>query len=920
MMILIKINRVVVCILLLLLGVCVRAFDIVGSSPTVLCVDVEENITIHAACEMFGEDFFAVSGKELKKANLAAVPSASGNIIVTGSCENPGFLKWLSKYHISYNGVKGNWETFRIAVVRVEGQRILVVMGSDKRGTAYGILELSRMIGVSPWHWWADVIPEHKEVVAVPNDFFCVQRPSVQYRGIFINDEENFAKWSSKVFETELPEKKTVGPKTYEKVFRLLLRLRANTIWPAMHKCSSPFFTVQGNQEMAFRYGITMATSHCEMMMRSLEWDEKKMGPYNYVTNHEKILKYWADRVKETSNGDNIYTLGMRGVHDLPLQGANSMEGKIRIVEQAIGEQRQLLKRYVNADVTKVPQVFVPYKEVLDLYNNGLQVPDDITLMWCNDNYGYLTRLSNQEEQKRKGGSGIYYHISYYGRPNAYTTLCTQSPGIILDQMKRAYDTDARKIWILNVGDIKPGEFDTELFLQLAWDINSVSGITLPSYMEKWYTGIFGLSLGKPLTQVMMEYYRLSTIRKPEHMGWNRIEETGYPKGRMPVSDCEFNPFENDDEVYRRMKLFDTLEKRVNDLSEQVSACRKNAYQELIQIPVTMACGMNGKWLAAKMNHLYARYQLPAAIEYASLADTYTRKAQKACSDYGTLVDGKWKYMLALSNWCKENDFPRTDIVDVDVKNPKVKFWCEHDTMPMNAGNEVEMIGRKTFIKIFSMNGSKIECSIIKQPIWIKTSFSVTPAASEARLDIIGREDAVGKTGIVVIKVNEIKYKIKIRVSSIDCYPVDINQTQGGENLPYVNMLGYSGKAKPLSVGKSYSFTVNTEKKGEALLRVGLLPLQPVWGGDLRYEVSIDDQQPEIVSIKTDAIGRDENWKDNVLRNQSITVTTWVLHHSGEHRITIRALDEGIVLDQMVLDFRKSRQMYDFPYQLLINQ
>ena len=286
---------------------------------------------------------------------------------------------------------------------------------------------------------------------------------------------------------------------------------------------------------------------------------------------------------------------------------------------------------------------------MLALYNNGLKVPDDVTLMWSNDNFGYLTRLSNAEEQKRRGGAGVYYHISYWGRPKGYLTICTQSPALVYDQMKRAYDAGARRIWIVNVGDLKPGEFDTEFFLNLAWDINSVTPANIPDLTRKWYTDIFGENVGKQLASVMMEYYRLAMERKPEHMGRNRVEETGYPKGNSPVLDCEFNPFENCDEVLRRMRAFDSLETKVRQIATMVPERLDAAYSELVLTPVVMAKGMNGKWLAAKKNHLFAKYGLPAANDYGRLSEQYTREAQSACADYNKLLNGKWNLILKLN-------------------------------------------------------------------------------------------------------------------------------------------------------------------------------------------------------------------------------------------------------------------------------
>ncbi len=911
---------------LLLLSICAStaapAFDIIGSGRTVLCVDSTEDVAVRSAVTMLQEDFEAVAGKTLGVSHCFGTvckdetDGNSANTIVAGTVGTMGFDRWTADNGIATDGLKGQWETFSIDVTTVGGRKIMVVVGSDKRGTAYGLLELSRLMGVSPWKWWADVVPEHKTRVTVSDTYHNRQSPSVQFRGIFLNDEENFAKWSKLTFEKNTADNRAVGPKTYEEVFRLLLRLRANCIWPAMHNCSTPFFTMPGNREMAQRYGIVMATSHCEPMMRAaMEWNEKKQGALNYATNRDKILDYWEERVKEVADGDNIYTVGMRGVHDLPMQGASTTEGKIGIVEQAFADQRELLRKYVNSDVTQVPQVFVPYKEVLGLYNNGLRVPDDITLMWCNDNFGYLTRLSDEAEQKRSGGSGVYYHISYWGRPNGYLTLCTQSPALIYDQMRRAYDANARKIWILNVGDLKPGEFDTEFFLNMAWDINSVSPTNIPDIMARWYAGIFGEKAGQETAKLMGDYYRLAFERKPEHMGWNRVEEPGYVKGIIPVKDCEFNPFENGDEVLRRMRSFDSIHAEAKRIYATVPQQLRAAFSELVLTPVAMARGMNHKWLAAKKNHLFAKHNLPAANDYARLSTQYTQEAQTACAAYNKLEGGKWDKILVLNKWNRENGLPRKDTVAVAANDRNTVFWFEHDTVPMSTKGKLKanIIGRKTFVQLFTMDGSAPQVKVLKSPKWLHTVVEKGYSDSEARLDITAEAGMEGKNGKIVLKANGIKYTIYATVCAEDFYPVDLNRTSDGREVASVNGLGWSAAAKPLETGREYTLSVTTTRQGSALLRVGMLPTQPLTGGDLRYAVSIDGQPWQTMSIRTDAVERDEAWKVNVMRNQSITSTTWNISRSGVHTIAIKALDNGIVLDQMQLDFNQRRQFYSLP-------
>ena len=328
---------------------------------------------------------------------------------------------------------RGSDDGFRISVQ--DGQ--LVVEGHNARGTAYGILELSRMADVSPWVWWGDVRPSTRFYpITVPDTFALEHTPSVAYRGIFINDED----WSLRPWSED-----NMGPKTYKRLFQLMLRLRANTLWPAMHPGTPGFFTVAGNKEMADSFGIIIGTSHCEPLLRNnvAEWDADRRGPYNYITNRNAVQQYWKERLQQVKGSEALFTLGMRGIHDGSMEGVTTKEEKLAALQQVIDDQRRLLRQYYNNKVERVPQVFIPYKEVLEIMESGLRVPDDVTLMWCDDNYGYLTRLPDAEQQQRQGGGGVYYHLSYWGRPHDYLWLTTTQPGLIYTEMRPPTTTTA---------------------------------------------------------------------------------------------------------------------------------------------------------------------------------------------------------------------------------------------------------------------------------------------------------------------------------------------------------------------------------------------------------------------------------------------------------------------------------------------
>lgn len=452
-----------------------KDFVLQSGQPVAIACSGSEAPVVRTSLDLLSRDLQTVLSA------TARVDTNTGNILV-GTI---GQSKLIEQAGIDISALKNKKQAFMLAVSE-DGK--LVVAGSDSHGTAYGILEISRLLGVSPWEWWADVTPKKKETFRLSGKFRELQSPSVEYRGIFINDEDwGLMPWSNKTYEPS-GVKGEIGPRTNERIFELLLRLRANTYWPAMHECTLPFFLTKGNREAAKKYGIFMGASHCEPMACSAagEWRIRGKGAYDYVNNSPAVYQFWEDRVKEVAGQEILYTLGMRGVHDGKMQGAKTVEEQKAVLDRVFVDQRGLLEKYVNKDVTQVPQVFIPYKEVLDIYHAGLQVPEDVTLMWCDDNYGYIRHFPTAEERARKGGNGVYYHVSYWGRPHDHLWLSTMSPSLIYQQMKQAYDQGIQKMWILNVGDIKPAEYQIELFMDMAWNLDKVSSEGVTAHLKHW--------------------------------------------------------------------------------------------------------------------------------------------------------------------------------------------------------------------------------------------------------------------------------------------------------------------------------------------------------------------------------------------------------------------------------------------------
>lgn len=606
-----------------------------------LVVEKNEEKVVHLAIDLLKRDVKSVLDAELTTSKLKDAHVIVGTI---------GQSSLLKNYTKELSSIKGHHEAFLLKVL--EDGRLLVA-GSDKRGTAYGVLELSRLLGVSPWEWWADATPEKREVFHLPIGYTLTQEPTVPYRGIFLNDEDwGLLPWSNGRPQPNLSQGegvntptvnnkggksvRPIGPKTYRRIFELMLRLRANTLWPAMHECTLPFFLTEGNREAAADYSIFIGSSHCEPMVCNAagEWERRGEGAYDYVNNSKEVYKFWEERVKEVAGQDNIYTLGMRGVHDGKMQGAKTVAEQKAVLERVLKDQRDMLAKYVNEDVTQVPQAFIPYKEVLDIYHAGLEVPEEVTLIWCDDNYGYIRHFPTAEERARKGGNGIYYHISYWGRPHDYLWLNTLSPAVAYQQMNEAYDRGIQKMWIINVGDIKPGEYLLELLMDMAWDLDGVRRIGWQEHERRFLAREFGRSIGDELDKVMKSYYRLNYERRPEFLGNTRTEEKD-PAWKV-VKDLPWS----EDYILNRLDTWKELSDKVDRLSRLMLREKQDAYFHLVKYRVQGATQMNEKLLKAQL----ARHGKADWAESDAAYDSIV--ALTRVYNEGINNQGKWRGMM----------------------------------------------------------------------------------------------------------------------------------------------------------------------------------------------------------------------------------------------------------------------------------
>lgn len=768
--------------LFLITQLCWAQFNLPSGKPVKVSCDNAEEKVVHTALDLLSRDCKAVLSASL------LVDNEQGDIIIGTVGKSP----LIAKTGADVSGLNGKKQAFLLTVLP-DGK--LLVAGSDQHGTAYGIMELSRLLGVSPWEWWADVIPGKKEFFQLAADYKTVQSPSVEYRGIFINDEDwGLMPWSSLNYEPWYKPGR-IGPQTNERIFELLLRLRANTYWPAMHECSVPFFLTPGNREAAEKFGIYIGGSHCEPMACSTagEWSRRGKGDYDYVKNSSSVCHFWEERLKEVSGQEILYTVGMRGVHDGQMQGAKTVEEQKAVLERVLKDQRDLLRKYVNKDVEAVPQVFIPYKEVLDVYRAGLEVPEDVTLMWCDDNYGYIKHFPTEAERARKGGNGVYYHVSYWGRPHDYLWLGTFSPALLYQQMKEAYERGIQKIWILNVGDIKPIEYQTELFLDMTWNIDQFTEGGVSDHLCNFLKREFGETTGEDLLPVMMEHYRLSYIRKPEFMG-NTREEEYHTNAYRIVKDMPWSR----SYINKRLEDYQVISDKVEKLASRIQRDRRDAYFQLVKYPVQATAEMNKKMLYAQFARHGEMNWNKSDAAYDSIA-SLTR-----IYNIGIRNNGKWHRMM--------DHQPRR----LPVFEPVDRLLVE---TPMLEDSP----------SLYKWNGVEYSAG-----------------------------DAVSCKG-----------------------------------------LGYEGKAVMLEKNKELSFDFGECPGDSVEVDIRLLPNHPIHGGQLRFSVSIDKKNVQTVSYETQ--GRSEEWKENVLRNQAIRTVKLPVSKRKSHKLVIKALDEGVILDQIML-------------------
>lgn len=948
------------------------AFTLASPRQTAaILYDASDAAVVKRAAELFAADVEAVTGR---RPQVTSATGETGPAVIVGTVGGSALIRRLSEAgKIDTAPLEGAWERYLIQTVAnpLPGiRKALVIAGSDRRGAAYGLFTLSELIGVSPWYWWADVpVKKHAalHVDALPT---YSQTPSVRYRGIFLNDEDwGLTPWASQTFE---PERGNIGPRTYAKVCELLLRLKANYLAPAMHPVSTSFNQIPENKLVADTFAIVMGSTHCEPLLLNTasEWDTKTMGPWNYDKNKEGINRVLTQRVRENSPYENVYTLALRGLHDGAMSTTLPMHEKVRMLQQALLDQRRILAENIDRPVETVPQAFTPYKEVLEIYSNGLELPDDITIVWPDDNYGYMKRLSGVREQRRTGRSGVYYHVSYLGVPHSYLWFSTTPPSLMYEELRKAYDTTADRLWLVNCGDLKGSEMQVSLFLDMAWDIGRFTADNVVSYPARWLAGIFGEAYYDRLEAMTREHLRLAFPRKPEYMGW------GYHWNRFDhnceqLTDTDFS-FTNYDEAQRRLEAYRQLGARAEALLHEIGDEARPAFYQLVYYPLRGAELMNRMTLGGQRNRWYARQGRAATNAVRDEVQRCYDSLQVITRGYNSLLGGKWNHMMSMrQNYDGVSAYfnlPHLATHDAAGAPRLALQVAGEDVTGARAFHALPAFDnylRRTYpVEIYNRGGGTLAWTAHASEPWVVLSKSAGKTADEERITVgIDWEKAPSGNAVpaqIVFRAGEQSEKVLVSlfnptapsraelrgiyvenngcvsIPAAGCHRVRENDRI---KITAVEDLGIEGPAlqlgdptAPLQIFRSrdvpcaeydfYAFDA-----GSVDVYTYVLPTFPLHADrdfrigentntDTKYSVQIDDGA--LATPSSSHVEYSQVWFESVLRNCAVNKSTLHIDKPGRHTLRIRVGDPGIVLQKIVLDFGGMKRSYLGPQSTLI--
>ncbi|MGV7206316.1 glycosyl hydrolase 115 family protein [Oxalobacteraceae bacterium A2-2] len=877
-------------------------------------------------------DIGKVSG--MTPAWLSSGTASAPDLIIAGTLGKHEVIDRLAaEGKLDTSSLAGAWEGFVIQAVAdpMPGvKRALVIAGSDKRGAIYGIYTLSEQIGVSPWYWWADVPVQRHRTLTVPLGTRVQEKPAVQYRGIFLNDEApaltNWAKQRFGGFNSQF----------YEKLFELMLRLRANYLWPAMWY-SSFYDDDKANGKLADTMGIVMGTSHHEPMMRAQqEWRRYGKGAWDYQKNGDTLREFWAGGLRNTRGYESVVTMAMRGDGDEPM----SEQANVGLLERIVHDQRELIRKEWGRPPETVPQLWALYKEVQEYYEKGMRVPDDMLLLWCDDNWGNIRRLPTPEERKRSGGAGVYYHFDYVGVPRSYKWLnVTQIPKV-WEQMNLANSYAANRLWVVNVGDLKPMEVPTEFFLAYAWNPAAWPAAELPGYLRRWAAREFGATHAERIAAIVDKYTRYNARRRPEQLAPDTYSLLHYREAERAVAD------------------YQALAAEAAQVGKMLPRAMRDAWFQLVEYPVLASANALDMYVSAGWNQLYARQgrvatnDMAARVRRLFQADAdLTRRYQQ------DTAGGKWNHMMSQTRFGYTNwDQPYRDVMPAvaELRVPGAGQLAApngiHPSDLMGVAVEGDATAWPVFpvhqlvlppfdryqraphyLDVFSRGGPAFDYTITASHPWIKLSHAAGRVSKEQRIVVDVDWDAapvgVTQAELVVRGPDKAAVTIKVPVHARPAAGTGHVETGGvvaieaehysravaapgrqwltipgyGRTLSGVTPMPSAAPALAVADGMRLEYDVQLFTAGELKVSAVLGPTQKFQPGQgLRYAISIDDGPPQEVNVHADQ--SEGHWRRIVSDGVASFVTTHRVDAPVSHVVKFWTLDPGLVLQRLVLD------------------
>jgi hypothetical protein len=906
-------------------------FPLVAHSESApLCVCSQDHPGVLKVVKHLQTDIKHVTG--IRPQIVIDEPVGNTIVIIGTIGKNPVIDKLIQQKKINAEEVAGRWDSFALQIVEnplPNVDQAVAIFGSNKRGTIYGMYDLSSQVGVSPWYWWADVPIQKEHELYVKPGLYSPGEPKVKYRGIFLNDEAPaLSNWAKEKFGG-------FNHKFYEKVFELILRNKGNFLWPAMWPPTAFFDDDPENPRLADEFGVIVSTSHHEPMMRSHEeWYRYGEGEWNYETNEEKLQELWRGGIERMGNRESVVTVGMRGDGD----AAMSESTAINLLKTIIADQRKIIADVTGKPAEETPQVWAIYKEVQDYYDKGMRVDDDILLLFCDDNWGNIRILPKKDDLQHKGGYGIYYHFDFVGGPTSYKWLNVTQIERVWEQMDLAYQWGARQLWIVNVGDLKPMELPMSFFLDFAWNPDAITSDDLPNYYTQWAAQQFGHEHASEIGEILSLYTKYNARRTPE-----MLEPFTYSLANYREAD-------------RIVEEYQQLAERAQEIYDILPEHFKAAYYQLVLFPVLACSNINKMMVAAGKNQLYTTQGRMSANTYAEkVEELFSKDAEMTRYFHQDLQNGKWNHMMSQTHlgytyWNNPpvNKMPSVSWVQPRA-TPELGYVIENGRGPRFEGDGGGRYDTKMplfdpindqsyYIELFNIGTEKIEYTIIAHEPWVKLSSTEGSIQldEKAFVNIDWSKVPQGQTtGHIVIsglgKQHRIEVPIRMNVPkckgfiendgviSIEASHFNRAVNKGDDvrwiTVPNLGRTGDSVTVAPANAdrrvpGKNaphleYTFTVFNA--GEVEIETYISPtLNYQRNEGLKYAISVNDEKPQTINIHEGETTPDweypEWWNNSVTAHIKKKHSTHRVAKPGIHTLKIWMIDPGVVFQKFVID------------------